>query len=224
MLCVQAGLNRKTTIAITKIHRSHLVDIEWLEPLHWWKRRWFRRRLLCRRCLPMIMIFFMVGAPIAVHLLLVCWRLCLWLLKILVWHFQGGEIIRWRDYLLVWARFFSFLAQRNGLDRVDLSDQWKPKIGNRCWWAKQVRTANGNTCMHARCFFHGVPRSTRIWRQCRTTEDPAIFIKAKALFKWSAVIRKDLASSCSAEYTPAKISYTRRHPERTTICQGAAPI
>ena len=170
------------------------------------------------------MIFFMVGAPIAVHLLLVCWRLCLWLLKILVWHFQGGEIIRWRDYLLVWARFFSFLAQRNGLDRVDLSDQWKPKIGNRCWWAKQVRTANGNTCMHARCFFHGVPRSTRIWRQCRTTEDPAIFIKAKALFKWSAVIRKDLASSCSAEYTPAKISYTRRHPERTPICQGAAPI
>ena len=170
------------------------------------------------------MIFFMVGAPIAVHLLLVCWRLCLWLLKILVWHFQGGEIIRWRDYLLAWARFFSFLAQRNGLDRVDLSDQWKPRIGNRCWWAKQVRTANGNTYMHARCFFHGVPRSTRIWRQCRTTEDPAIFIKAKALFKWSAVIRKDLASSCSAEYTPAKISYTRRHPERTPICQGAAPI
>ena len=41
--------------------------------------------------------------------------------------------IRWRDYLLAWARFFSFLAQRNGLDRVDLSDQWKPKIGNRCW-------------------------------------------------------------------------------------------
>ena len=171
------------------------------------------------------MIFFMVGAPIAVHLLLVCWRLCLWLLEILVWHFQGGEIIRWRDYLLAWARFFSFLAQRNGLDRVDLSDQWKPRIGNRCCGAKQVRTANAWEYLHACTLFF--PCGTTKHAYLAAVQDnwgSSDFHQGKGPLQMVCCDSQRSCFQLLCWVHPAKISYTRRHPERTPICQGAAPI